>query len=252
MGNRNIIEVLPGISGPAGPAGPEGPPGPEGPVPAAYPGDQVTLQGLPYTNVQELAEALLYVAPQISNFSVPVTVYELGTTVNTLSFSWNLNKAVTSQTIQGSNLPLVTLSPADRTYVANSLGLTTGGTFTLTAGDGQNTDQANRTINFYNGIYFGDAELPGSINSAFIKTLNKSLQGNRSRNWVSNNTGQQYMWHCWPTRMGVAAFNVNGFDGGFETPIAVSFTNDSGYTENYYVARSTNFGTGPGLNIVVS
>jgi hypothetical protein len=44
--------------------------------------------------------------------------------------------------------------------------------------------------------------------------------------------------------MGTRSFKVGGFDGGFTLYDTISFTNASGYTEEYYVYRSDNAGLG--------
>ena len=43
---------------------------------------------------------------------------------------------------------------------------------------------------------------------------------------------------------GTPVFNVGGFDGGFTKAASISFTNASGYTEEYAVYRSDNSNLG--------
>ena len=61
------------------------------------------------------------------------------------------------------------------------------------------------------------------------------------------------MLFAYPTREGTATFtdNDSGFAFAMESPETVSVTNASGYTENYYVYRSTNPNLGA-VNVEVS
>jgi hypothetical protein len=52
------------------------------------------------------------------------------------------------------------------------------------------------------------------------------------------------MLFAFPKRLGTVTFWVGGFQGGFEDPETVSVTNANGWTEDYYVWRSTNSNLG--------
>jgi hypothetical protein len=49
----------------------------------------------------------------------------------------------------------------------------------------------------------------------------------------------EYIWFCYPKRLGTVTFWVGGFEGGFEAAETVSLTNMNGWTEDYYCWRST-------------
>jgi hypothetical protein len=54
----------------------------------------------------------------------------------------------------------------------------------------------------------------------------------------------QYIWFCYPKRLGTVTFWVGGFEGGFQPVETVSLTNMNGWTEDYYCWRSTNANLG--------
>jgi len=245
---RQIIVPLQGIPGPQGPAGPTGPPGASVQLPIAATDVTVTQPG--YANLQELLDDKFYVAITINSFTTPQSVYEIGIIVTSLTFNWTLSQDPTSQTLTGPLITPPTLVPADRSAilaVANLQGSVPGDSFpyVLQVTDGTTSPQSTRNINFYNGVYVGDADIPGAVDSTFINTLNKTLQVNKARTWTANASGTQYVWAAWRKALGTATFTVGSFTGGFEAPVTVSHTNASGYTEDYYVARSTNPAIGP-------
>ena len=54
----------------------------------------------------------------------------------------------------------------------------------------------------------------------------------------------EYIWFCYPKRLGTVTFWVGGFEGGFEAAQTVSLTNINGWTEDYYCWRSSNHSLG--------
>jgi len=48
----------------------------------------------------------------------------------------------------------------------------------------------------------------------------------------------EYVWYCYPKRLGTVTVTIDGIPGGFQSPITLSITNDSGWTEDYYCYRS--------------
>jgi hypothetical protein len=245
---RYIIAPLQGIPGPQGPQGPQGPPGEAAQLPIAASDISVTNPG--YANLQEVLDFLLYTAIEINSFTATQDVYEIGVTITSLTFNWSLTYDPISQTLTGPSITPPTLTSTSRNStvaVSNLQGVNPGDsyTYTLQVNDGTNTPSRNELIYFYNGVYVGDAVIPGAVDSAFINTLNKTLQLTKTRTWTSNASGSEYTWAAWRTALGTATFQVGQFIGGFEAPVTVSHTNSSGYTEDYYVARSTNPDIGP-------
>lgn len=250
--------LVQGVGGIPGPQGPQGPPGPSGagatlPIPA----EDISVTQPGFANLQEVVDYLLYVPTVINSFSTPVTIYQIGSSVANLTFNWVLNQNPVSQVITGPNLTPPSLTIAQRTVTSaltaplapSSVG--TSYTYQLAVTDAFNTVNANTVVQFLNGIYFGDAALPGAVNSAFVTSLTKVLQSSRSRSYTSNAGVSVYNWFAHRSALGTASFTVGGFSGGFEAPTIVSVTNSNGFTENYNVYRSTNPNIGP-VSVVVS
>ncbi len=240
------------VEGPKGDEGPVGPPGGTGPAPSTFDSADVIYTNNGQTDVEGALDALFYVAPDITVFTNTVGNVEKGSTVNTVTLNWTLNKPdVISQTVTGTNISPTVVPIADRTVSLTSLALTTNGTWTLTIDDGTNTDADTTSVNFYNKVHFGAAVIPGSIDSAFILTLTGELRADRLKNFTVTPGASQYIWFAIPVAYGAATFTVGGFEGGFEAPVVVSHTNDSGSTEDYNVYRSTNSNLG-NTTVIVS
>lgn len=253
--DKILVKTLGGIQGPAGPQGPQGPAGPGVSYPIAATNISVANSG--FAHLQAVVDYLLYVPISINSFSVPITIYEIGSSVSALSFSWVLNQNPVSQALSGPNLTPPTLAVTDRSYTATltaALAPTVVGTtysYELSETDNFSTIKDIEIISFLNNIYYGDAAIPGTINSAFVTSLTKQLQSTRSKSYTSNAGSGIYNWFAHRSALGTAVFTVGGFVGGFEAPVTVSVTNASGFVEDYKVYRSTNPNIGP-VSIIVS
>jgi len=198
--------------------------------------------------VEDALDGLLYDGPEILTFTTTTSTYELGATVTAITFNWTRNKSVTSQSLLTPS-GTVTLSASQTSYTYTT-SFSAGFTFVLTINDGTSSDTANLAINFFNGVYYGTATIPGAVNSAFVTALaTKNLSDTKNRSISLNASSGNYYWYAYPTRFGTASFTVGGFAGGFEDAVTVSVTNAEGYNENYYVYRSTN--SGQGSNTIV-
>lgn len=242
-----------GLPGPQGPAGPQGPPGAGATFP--IPAEDISVTNPGFANLQEALDFLLYVPLVIDQFTTPVNIYMIGGSVSNLTFNWALNKVVITKEISGPNtLPVtLTVSPV---VVSLSPSLNPGAvgtsyTYTLTADDGVNIETADQVITFLNNVYFGDSTVPGAINSAFVNGLGFFTQAGRDKTVFSDATGlTTYAWFAHRVALGLATFTVGGFEGGFDSPVTISHTNASGFTEDYYVYRSTNPAIGPVTYVV--
>lgn len=136
-------------------------------------------------------------------------------------------------------------------------------------------------VKFMNGIYHGVAELPATYDSDFIKNLEGSLAGgkvlspskkgiqfldtdknlvvtkdgveyglidNKGRDIVVDCSINKYIYYCVPSKyldaQGEPYFFINGLMGGMQSEGKISFTNASGYTEDYDIYRSVNHSLG--------
>ena len=164
---------------------------------------------------------------------------EMGSTVDSVTLTWELSKKATELTIDGTAQDTETSSKA-----LTGLGLKSNKTWTLKATDERDaTAEASTTLSFYNGVYYGVGSV-GTYDSAFVLGLTKTLTNTRARTVTVSAGEGQYIFYCLPSRLGACSFNVGGFDGGFELVSTMQFTNASGYTEEYNIYKSTNAGLG--------
>lgn len=97
-----------------------------------------------------------------------------------------------------------------------------------------------------NPLYYGKTTDTSGYNEADIEGLATSeITNDNTQTWDAVTTGAgEYMLFAFPKRLGTVTFWVGGFEGGFEAPETVSVTNANGWTEDYYVWRSTNANLG--------
>lgn len=180
--------------------------------------------------------------------------YEMGGSVAS-TFTWSFSKLPTTLTVGGvSTTPTQTGTTTSQTFTASSQ---TSRTFTIkgvyAGAYGNETVEKTWTYNFQNKRYWGMAEIPTTINGAFIKGLsNNEFATSRSKSFnLKDSSPNKYIWYCYPTRFNLASFTSNGFKGGFDYIGEVEVENSKGIKENYYVYRSTEKGVGT-ADIVVS
>lgn len=242
--------------GSEGPQGPQGPPGPGGSREDFLPWltSEIQHDGNESTGemLSNIIDAILYIALSIDAFNTSTPVYEKGQSISALTFNWALNKTIQSQSIDGPGYSSGALGVAVRSVAAAvSPAITSDSTYEITAGDGTNVETREHTVLFQNKAYWG-ARTSATINSAFILSLaNNTLTNNKSRTINVNAGSSQYIYYAYPKSLGTAIFSVGGFEGGFEAPVEVSFTNSQGFTEDYYVYRSTNANLG-NTTVIVS
>jgi hypothetical protein len=127
-------------------------------------------------------------------------------------------------------------------------------TFTLTASDGTDSPTSAVTVTFNNNVFFGVSSTASGYTEANVEGLANTVlltSNTRARTFSVTAGSGEYIIYAYPTRLGTATFTVGGFEGGFQSPETVSITNSAGYTENYYVYRSTNPSLGA-TTVVVS
>ena len=188
------------------------------------------------TDVLSRLDALEYVDVKINTFTANPTLCELGSS-NTINLAWTLSKP--------SNVTIDGTAVSGTSYSAT--GISSSHTFTLAATDGQTSDSKSVSVSFANQIYYGAAENTSSVTSL----SNKVLSNTKGRTITVNAGSGKYIIYALPKRLGTVTFKVNGFDGGFSSPEEKNLTNASGYTEAYYVYKSTNANLG-NTTVVVS
>ena len=192
--------------------------------------------------LNELDRDLQYIPIEILAFSNNIGVAEKGSTINELTLKWQLNKEPETILMNGQvRADLKTL----RSLTLKDMALTADKTFMLQVTDEKGkTARKNTSVVFQNRVYYGVSEIPEEVNNTFILSLSRSLQGSRTKTFSTTSTEGQYVWYAFPSRYGTPVFNVGGFDGGFTKAASISFTNASGYTEEYAVYRSDNSNLG--------
>jgi hypothetical protein len=184
----------------------------------------------------------------INSFGHNAGTKEYGETVSSLNLSWAINKAPTNLTLDG-----VSINVGDRSKSLTGLSVTkdSNKTWRLVATDERGkTSEKTTSIAFYNGVYCGAATAPAAYDSAFILGLTKELRADKKPSFTVTAGEGQYIFYCLPVRMGTCTFKVGVFEGGFELVNTLSFTNASGYSENYYIYKSVNANLGQTTVIV--
>lgn len=196
--------------------------------------------------VDELSD-LKYVEIAINSFTATPSTAEKGSTVQSVQFAYALNKIPTTLKFGDESLDPV----KSGTKTLSGQTLTGNTTWKLEASDSGSatsdpkTVTKNVTLSFLNKAYWGVGTIPATLNSAFVLGLaNSTLTSAKARTFTLNAGEGQYIWYAVPSSMGDVSFKVGGFDGGFEAAEKISFTNASGYTEEYNVYRSTNASLG--------
>ena len=198
----------------------------------------------------------LYRQIAISSFTLNVpSIQEVGTVVNGVEASWDYTREPEIQTLGLTGTDFAEyFSPAKEVRTTAGLqepkwenmnGHSSGFVKATLYGTDDHGGEASRevSINWYNGVYTG-AKPSGSIDSAFVLGLSKTLQGGRAKTFTANAGVGEYIWYACPVSYGTPNFNVGGFDGGFSKMATFDFTNAPGYTEPYQVWRSDNDGLG--------
>ena len=192
--------------------------------------------------LQKDVDDLLYKQIAITSFSNTVRTAQIGSTVNTITFNWSLNKTPKALTLNTESLDINA-----RTKTIKDANITTNTSWTLIATDERNAKvSANTSLTFLNGVYFGVAQAvtEDEIDSVFIRRFNVQLTSARQREISVAADTDQYIYYAIPTRFGTPSFFVGGFEGGFNKVKTFDFTNSNNYTESYDVWRTTNSGLG--------
>lgn len=200
--------------------------------------DQIKYDNEDYPNVGAALDHLLYVTPDVSGFTNNRNNVEIGTTITSTVLNWSLNKTMTSSSL---NQGIGSITPSLTTYTDNS-SYSTNRTYTITVGDGTNTDQASTSVNFLNKRYWGVSSNT-SLNDAQIIALSSELSSSKTKSFTSSPSAQ-YIYFVYPASLGSSTFTVNGLSNDDWTLTTQNHTNASGNTTSYNVYRTNNLLTG--------
>ena len=204
--------------------------------------DKVTYGNYGYDSVKDALDAALYKAPVINSFTNDVNTVEKGSTVTAVNLSWSTNKTPAKLTLDGAALDDVAATKKALT----GLTLTEAKWWTLEMTDEKGNKASKSTgISFVNGVYSGTGTADGdAINKEFIAGLAKTLSTSAKRDYTFNAEGGQYCYIAFPASYGAVTPNIGGFDGGMKIVKTFDYENPSGFTESYFVYRTTNAGLG--------
>lgn len=192
--------------------------------------------------IDNILAKIYYVNPSITSFIMTpaTTEYEIGTTIpsNTLTFTWAVNKEITSQSLTGCNIEL-----EDREAIFGE-DLSSTKSFVLSISDGENSASASKKISFLYPIYYGCCA-EGEYNNDFILALeNKKLTASNKMSYNFNCGSGEYAYFATVASMKITSAWVNGFQADLEEVANVNHTNASGYTTSYVITRFRNASLG--------
>lgn len=176
-------------------------------------------------------------------------IIEKGSTITSVTLSWTLSGATpTGQSInQGvggvvpGTLSKVVNGPfsADRTWTLTVSALNPDGVLVHSTAD--------VSIIFRQKRYWG-VSASTSLTNEQILALDNEFATNRNKTMTYNATGGRYLYYAYPTSFGALAnVIVGGFAFSDYTVQTRSFTNASGYIENYYLVRFNGIQTGSNI-----
>ena len=192
--------------------------------------------GQKFDTIEQQIAQLMYVPIEITSFSHNAGTREKGESVSGIELSWVLNKVPDYATVGGK------AAPTTKTVSGYKLdgAISSTVSYELKVIDDENTEaKKSTTVYFYDGIYYGCAEEPDSVDSEFILSLTKKLSSAKNLSGLSVTGGEgKYFWFAYPASMKESIFNIGGFD--YEYPSqTISFTNKFGRTIDYRVYKST-------------
>ena len=166
--------------------------------------------------------------------------FEMGTVISApITFTWTINKDITSQTLTGCTLADANVRTA--TYNTN---VTSNKTFTLSVSDGENFASSSVSYKFLNNVFWGSAST-GIYNSAFINALsNKKLASAVKGTYSFNIASGEYGFWAVPSNMTISSVWIGGFEVTVDDLGTVSYTNAQGYTRDYKLYKTGKSGLG--------
>ena len=165
----------------------------------------------------------------IKSFTASPNICELGGTEN-IVLAWSIDGDIAEIKINGEVV----------TGNSKTMPNVTGPTrFTLSV-KGTNGSVASKSVDvvFINHIFWG-TNTSTSITKSLVKALQNEAFSDDVNRDVTLEPAQDYVYYAYPKRLGSVICKVGQFEGGFEQPAVVSVDNHSGYSEDYYVYRSS-------------
>ena len=180
--------------------------------------------------------------------SISPSTAEMGATVASVSLGWSFNKTPDTQSL---NQGIGAIANNAIAHVHSAQTITTNRTYTLTAVRSGVTKTASATVSFLNRVYYG-VHPSQTTDESIIEAMTNLLSGTRSRTITFDCTGGRFFHYAYPSRLGAATFQINNLTYSDVTRTTVSFTNASGFTEDYFVYYCNVIQNGAAIPLVVS
>ena len=134
--------------------------------------------------------------------------------------------------------PVTGASPAQNANYPAAVGNSI--TFQLNATKSSDTDTATTSVQFLNQRCNGTSTAT-SLDSAGINGLgSKVVTSGKNGPFTFSPSANEYIYIAYRLALGESSFSVGGIEVELEDVQTVAHTNSAGFTENYYVYRSTN------------
>ena len=167
------------------------------------------LEGV--TTVKEALDMISYKDLNITKFSCTPNIVEKGIIVNSVTCSWEYNKKIQKQLIDG-----IELDNNTRKYTYNNT-ISNNRIFTLSAFDSKVNKTRITYLNFVAGRYYGVSKNTNITDSSYIiNNFTRSLTLNKNSSFTVTANKDEYIYLLVPYDMNNISFWVGGFEGGFE------------------------------------
>jgi hypothetical protein len=173
-----------------------------------------------------------------ASMAVNVPTQVMGSSIQSVTLNWNLNKPVTRLNVAGQELDI-----AQRALTLNNQGISSDTNFALQAADDTESVSAYAGIHFANHRVYGVGAAGLSVANLIENGQSKDLNDGKSLEFTVNAGPGQKIYFAYPSRFGNAAFYVGGFEGGFDLR-QENYANEFGFTEMYTIGETTNAGLG--------
>lgn len=214
--------------------------------------------------------AISYLSPNDSGTSNS-RVYELGTSLSSVTLRWKANKTPESLTITSSSpsvsrsavisgdsgsetISFTAVKPTNKTeYTFRASAVETK----VVAHPKATSAEVSAKIAFHAKMFYGSASVPESYTKSFVEGLGGSVESSRSITKTINASGAgKYIFIAIPgiyapNGASQPAFSVGGFVGGINHVSTLQFTTAAGYNGTYYIYKSDNANLGS-TQVVIS
>lgn len=214
--------------------------------------EDTTYTNMSFDDIENVKQALdklyakvYYVPLAFTSFVMTpsTTVYEKGcdaTANDRIVFTWSYNKDGVTQKVSIKGVEDTTAEANTTRILTLARNVTSDYEVKITASDGESTVTKTVTILFQNKIYWGSSAAVDNYNSSFILALaNKKFATSKAGNLSFNVADDEYGFLAMPSSFGSPTCVINNFETELEDLGTVSFTNASGYTENYKLYKTT-------------